>query len=736
MAQTKISKDTDLHKEIANHTGYESLVHEKENGVQSLALLVSGVHCAACIQKIESTLQKHSYIKVARFNFSTSRLNLEWEGQPIQANDMVQQVEALGYPVHPFDTHFEKSASINEEKFLLLCLGVAGFAMGNIMLLSVGLWSTTIETMGMATRDLMHWVSALIALPTIIFSGRPFFRSAFKALASKHANMDVPISLALILATGMSLYETVNHGEHIYFDSAVMLMFFLLIGRYLDFRARRSAKNAATELMSNFSGFAFVVEGKKTKRIPIRDIKEGMIVAVAVGEKFPVDGTVVKGITTVDMSLITGETLPRKVALQDTVYAGTLNLSAPVQMTVTKAVEDTLLSDVIKLMEEAEQGQAKYVRLSDRVAQFYTPVVHFLAITAFLSWWIFIGVSWQEALMVAVTVLIITCPCALGLAVPVVQVLATGRLMKKGILVKSGDALERLAQIDIALFDKTGTLTHGKPVLDGKYNQDNLKLVASLAMHSQHPLSQAIVKEYVGDIFEIDKVKEHPGQGLEGYYQGKLVRLGNRAWCGDKKQGQDKEGLEFWFCHDDKLPVVFEFSDALRDDAKQTLIEFQNKKIKTLLLSGDRKIEVTRIAQELNISEYYSEMTPPEKFKKLENLKNKGHSVLMVGDGLNDAPVLMGADISMAPGSAIDVAQNAADIIFMGEHLSPVIETYQTAVKAQKLVKQNFSFALLYNIVAVPLAFCGLITPLAAAVAMSCSSLFVITNSFRLNLKK
>ena len=714
---------------------YRSLVKENEKGQHSLSLLVGGVHCAMCIQKIESCLVQQPKVSEARLNFSTGRLNIVWNGATEQANDFVSNVRSLGYTVTPYNPDAEKNSMENENRFLLMCLGVSGFAMGNIMLLSVGLWTTTIETMGFATRELLHAISGLIAIPAVVFAGRPFFNSALAVLRKGQTNMDVPISLGLILACSMSVFETIRGAEHVYFDSAVMLMFFLLIGRYMDFRARKSARSAASDLIQSLSGFATVLEDGKPRRILIRDLREGMQILVSTGESFPADSVIEAGESKIDTSLITGETLPRAVHVGDVVYAGTINQSAPLTLRVSKAAEDSLLADVVRLMEKAEQGQAKYVRLADRVSKLYTPVVHILALSAFILWWGFLGAAWQDALMIAVTVLIVTCPCALGLAVPVVQVLASGVLMKRGVLVKSGDALERLAVIDTILFDKTGTLTVGKPQLINDVIPENLQLAASLATHSKHPLSVALANAYQGELLTLSDVKEVSGKGLEVQYQGHPVRLGSRSWIGVENASQSND-LEIWLSVGGKSPVPFHFKDQLKQDARETISQLQNHGLNVTLLSGDRQNVADVIAREVGITSVFAEQTPIDKYNQLEQIKSAGHKVLMVGDGLNDAPVLAAADVSMAPGTAIDMAQNAADIVFMGDKLSPVSYTHQIAKLTQTLVKQNFAISIIYNFIAVPAAFFGIITPMLAALAMSGSSLIVIANSFRLRRYK
>jgi len=718
-------------------------VEVTEEGAYAATLMVDGVHCAACIQKVESAVSHLRPVSYVRLNFSTKRLRVEWRGEnPEFANDVAHAVADQGYGVRAYDPKAIEAESDEEERQLQLCLGVAAFAAGNIMMISVALWSSTIEVMGIGTRDLMHWISALIAIPSVYYAGQPFFRSAWSVLKQGHANMDVPISLGVIGAVLVSLWQMATHGEDAYFDSAVMLLFFLLIGRYLDFRARRKARGAASDLLAMMSGTATLLQEDGTqKSVPIRDLKEGMIVLVPMGQRIPADSIVIDGTSEIDTSLVTGETLPRTVKVDDQVFAGTTNLSAALKLKVRSAANDSLLSDIVRLMEKAEQGQAKYVRLADRAARFYTPAVHTLAAATFLGWWIFGGVDVPHAILLAVTVLIITCPCALGLAVPVVQVLATGRLMKKHILVKSGDALERLAEIDTILLDKTGTLTVGKPSLvnGDVIPQEHFQLAASIAAFSFHPLSQALVKGYEAahgsDMIDVGSVKEYPGQGLEAYYKNKRIRIGSCAWCGDKS-ADSHTAQEIWMEIDGAPVACFIFEDRLRPDAKDTIARLKNLNIRPVLISGDRESVARLVAEDLGIEDVRGDMSPVDKYSRMEILRKDGHKVAMVGDGLNDAPTIAGANVSISPASAIDMTQNAADIVFMGDELGAVIEAYKTAKASNKLVRENFILAIAYNVIAVPLAVAGLVTPLIAAIAMSGSSLIVIANSFRLTRMK
>lgn len=710
---------------------FSPFAKQQENGAYHLTLAVDGIHCARCIWAIESNLSKEEAITQVRVNMSTKRLVIEWQGDATQADQFAQLVESLGYPVKPFEKAPQNDLS--EDRFLLRCLAAAGFAMGNIMIISVALWSSDQELMGMATRDLFHWISAIIALPTLAYAGRPFFHSALSVLKHGRTNMDVPISLALILATMMSIFETIHHGEHAYFDSAVMLLFFLLIGRWLDARARGKARENAEGLLSMMQGIATVIEDEKSKHIAIKELRAGMVVRVAVGEQIPTDAKVVTGTSEIDTSLVTGETIPRSVSPGDDVYGGTINMSAPLTCEVMKASDDSLLADIIRLMEQAEQGRARYVRLADKAAKLYTPVVHTLAAAAFIGWYGFGGVAWQEALLIAITTLIITCPCALGLAVPVVQVLASGWLMKRGILIKSGDALERLATIDTAVLDKTGTLTLGSPTLTTKAEDMHLQLAASLATHSHHPLSRTLAQCYNGELVTLDAVEEIPAMGIEATYKGQTIRLGRRSWCGDENAAKDTL-QELWLQIGGTPIHRFTFTDPLREDTAEVVHLLQQEGLTLYMLSGDRQEVADHVAQELSITHVQAECKPADKTASLAALKNAGHKVLMVGDGLNDAPALAAADISISPASGIDITQNTADMVFQGDMLCPIYSAWHMAHFSTSLVKQNFALAIAYNCIAVPLAVAGHVTPLVAALAMSSSSLVVVANSFRINL--
>jgi len=711
-------------------------VRRQPDGAARLELSVHGAHCGGCIAKIEGGLKTLPGVEAARLNLSTGKLSVSWRGAALAPIAITQKISDLGYRAAPFDPEAAAKQEDLEGRFLLRCMAVAGFAMANIMLLSVAIWAGHDGEMGPATRAMMHWVSAVIALPAAAFAGRPFFRSAFNALKAGHANMDVPISLAVILALSLSVYETLNDGPDAYFDAAVMLLFFLLIGRYLDHRLRAKSRAAAQELLALQATTASRLSNDGSlEAVSVRDIAPGESILLSPGDRAPVDGVVVDGVSDVDVSLVTGESAPARMKDGDKLFAGVLNMSSRLVMRAEALAEDSLIADLTRLIEAGEQGKSKYIRLADRAAALYVPLVHSLALATFLGWFFIGDAGLRIAVMNAVAVLIITCPCALGLAAPAVQVVATGRLFKEGVLVKSGDALERLAEVDAFVFDKTGTLTHGGLRLANKDDiaEQDLQHVAMLARASRHPLSRAIVQA-AGAGSLAGGIHETPGCGVEGVIDGERARFGRGDWVGDDgaPPQTDLASSEAWFRIGANRPVHFVFEDAIRADARETIEALGARGLGVEMLSGDREAPARLIAEAAGIERWRAELSPAEKIARLEELSRKGIKTAMVGDGLNDAPALAAAHASLSPGTAADASQAAADFVFQGDSLGPVLTAFEVSKQARRRVLENFSFAAFYNLCAIPLAVFGFVTPLIAALAMSGSSIIVTLNALRL----
>jgi P-type Cu2+ transporter len=741
-------------------------------------LAIDGLACGACVWLIESLLSAQPDVLVARVNLTSRQLLLAWRGMPERGRELLALVGRLGFRLTPLLAAPTRASTA--ERDLLRRMAVAGFAAMNIMLLSVSVWSGHASGMGEATRDLMHWLSALIALPAIAYAGQPFFRSARLALKAGRTNMDVPVSVGVILAGLASLWETARHGPHAYFDGATMLLFFLLIGRYLDGRARGQARSAAERLLAMARApISLIQPDGRTRTVFAGDATIGDIALVAPGEQVGADGVVIAGASDIDASLVTGESLPAPVRVGDRLFAGMVNLLAPLRMRITAIGHETLLADMARLMRIAEQGRAYHLPLADKVARHYTPIVHISALLAFLGWTLGGGLAWQPALFIAVSVLIITCPCALALAAPTVQAAATGRLMRQGTLLKSATALERIASVDTVVFDKTGTLTQGRLQFLSETGGEPgvpatraLEDAASLARNSRHPLARALCQA-AGPGLVAEGVHEYPGLGLEWQGDGQCWRLGRLDFVleiGDQALATQAERIEraasetgldegpvLWFARPAPQTETkqagatatmmlrrFAFSDQLRPDAVETVAAFRRAGFHVALLSGDRRATTAQIAARVGIADWRAELTPVEKVQALEDWKRQGRTTMMIGDGLNDAAALAAADASASPGSGAAISQIAADAVFqsnnlannLANNLGATFEIVRTARMARRLTLQNLTFSLAYNLLAVPIAMAGHATPLIAALAMSCSSLIVALNALRLHRDK
>lgn len=710
-------------------------VRHPSGGVAALDLAVDGIRCAGCMSTIERGLGQQDGILSARVNLASKRVTVEWRDGATTAEHVIDKLSSLGFKAHPFAPKEVESAEAREEKRLLRCLGVAAFSAMNIMLLSVSVWSGNTSDITPEARDFFHWVSAMIALPAATYAGQPFFESAIRALKARAVNMDVPITLGIVLALAMSVVETLNHAEHAYFDSAVMLIFFLLIGRYLDQAMRRKTRDVAGNLAALKAETAVkFVSDTELRELPISAIRPGDLVLVRPGERISVDGIVEIGRSDVDQSLVTGETAHVAMASGSHVYAGTQNISGTLRVRVSHAETGTLLDEVNTLLARATESRSAYVRLADRAARLYAPLVHATALLTFLGWLAF-GLAWQKALVIAITVLIITCPCALGLAIPAVQVVAAGALFRRSVLLNSGDALERLAEVDTVIFDKTGTLTVPEPSLaNGRdVNPADLALAARLALASRHPLAMAVAR--AGGVFDPLAAEEKPGQGMLAHVDGRELRLGSLAFCGAEAEAlavaaafPDASLIAY---RDGERVMVFAVHQALRPDATEVIKSLAARGYAIEILSGDRDTAVALTAHALGLGTYRSGMTPAEKIVRIEELKAAGRKVLMVGDGLNDAPALAAAHVSLSPITAVHLTQAAADAVFLGDKLAPVAAALRVSRRARALMHQNLWLAVIYNAIAVPLAIAGYATPLVAALAMSGSSVIVTLNALR-----
>lgn len=684
----------------------------------SLQYSLPSIHCAACIGKIERGMAPIKGVFTARVNLSLKRLSVTGPVDPAQIETALRD---LGFEAFPLDLEAANTARDLTGRSLLIRMAVAGFAMMNVMMLSVAVWSGATD----ATRDLFHLISAMIALPVVAYAGQPFFQNAGTALRAKRLNMDVPISLAIILAAGMSLFETLNGGAHAYFDAALSLTFFLLIGRYMDHRTRSAARSAAKELTALEVHTAQRITDGKTQTVAVADLHINDLIMVPTGARVPVDGILMTPNSLMDRSFLTGESVAVDIVKDATLQAGEINVAAPIMLRATAVGADTSLRRMAAMVQTAENSRNSYTALADKAAQIYAPAVHLLALFAFAGWTFATG-DIRHALNVAIAVLIITCPCALGLAVPAVTTAAISRLFSLGYLVKHATALERLAEVTQIVFDKTGTLSMPSVTLPDALPMRDASVAKALAQASFHPLSKAVLLALDGvETAQLNQITEIAGQGVTGQWNGQTVRLGRGAWLGADFTDL---GLQIGTAPAWRLPA----NEAPRIGVRAALDHLD---IPCEILTGDAAAPAQKFATGLNLP-VTANMRPAKKLQYLQDLSDQGVRVLMVGDGLNDTAALAAAHASIAPASALDASRSASDVVILKDSFCDLPLLLKIARLTRHLSKQNFAIAAVYNGIAIPIALAGYATPLAAALAMSASSITVLLNSQRIRFAK
>ncbi|MGV8953152.1 MAG: heavy metal translocating P-type ATPase [Cypionkella sp.] len=697
-------------------------------GASRLYLAVPDAYCATCIQAIEGALAARPGVRSARVNLDRRRVQIDFD----PGTDLASLSDAVvrsGYRNHAVDPQDlgGKDPVLSE---LVGALVVAGVASAHTMFFSEAIWSGVEGN----TRTLFYWISALVAVPAVAYAGRPFFRSAWAALRVETTNMDVPIAVALIATTAISLLETRLVGQHAYFDASTMLLFFLLIGRTLDHMMRGQARNAASNLARLAPRGAQELRADGAVHfVRSSDIVADMRLLLRAGDRAPVDCRVGSTGASVDMSLVNGEAMPAEVSPGEELPAGALVLGHPIEVVATKPANESFLARTAELMNAVETTRTRYRRIADRASGLYAPLVHAVAIATFIVW-LALGLGWHVALLNAVSVLVVTCPCALALAVPIVHVVAAGRLFAQGVLMKDGAALERLAGVRQVAFDKTGTLTTGQPRLVGQAfgSAESLAIAAAIARASTHPLSRALAS--AGTRPMPADCREVPGAGISATIDGQPWRLGSAQFCGaHDTDGDDRSRV--WLARDGMVAAAFDFSDDLRSDAADTMAALGRTGISATILSGDRLGSVARVAAELGVSDARPALTPEAKVRAIQALQAQG-PIAMVGDGINDAVALRAADVSFAPAAAADIGRAAADFVLTNNRLAGVPFAIWIARRADTLVRQNLALSIAYNIVVVPLAAAGMVTPLVAAIAMSSSSMIVVLNALRLRLER
>jgi Cu2+-exporting ATPase len=720
----------------------KSFVIEDDPHIKQASLILEGITCAACVWLNERHLQQLPGVKAVQVNYANHRARISWDEREIQLSRILKEIQLLGYNAHPYNALQQEELRRKGRSRDIRRIAVTGLSAAQVMMLAVALYAGAALGMEPGTAQLLRYVSLVLTLPVFLYTAVPFYVSAWRAMKSRHLNMDFPVSLALITAFVGSVWVTLRGEGVVYYDAITMFTLFLLSTRFLERNAREKSVEATENLLKLVPAMSLRLRDGRQEAVAVLDLAVGDIILVKPGEAVAADGEVVAGISSVDEALLTGESRAVPKDMGDAVIAGSINLEGPLEVRVTGTGENTVLAGIVRLLDRAVAEKPRLAQLADQVAGRFTYVLLALTLVVALAWW------WHEPgkmLEIVLAVLVVTCPCALSIAAPAAFAAAGSHLLKQGILLTRGHALETLAKVTHVVFDKTGTLTFGKPKLHQVLPFSELgphaclRLAGSLEQASEHPLAQSFL-EGLGknELLAVTEAQNFPGKGVTGLIDGRRYTLGNRMLSPlTQEQAEPVMAVAagatvVWLCDENQVLAAFELSDELRPDALEMIEKLKSQGLSVSIMSGDSDAAVRHIAARLGITDYRGALHPEDKLSALKALQADGAVVAMVGDGVNDAPVLAGADVSLAMGGGTQVARASSDIVLLSEKLPDIWRALQAGRATLIVMRQNFAWAAGYNFLALPFAAMGYIPPWLAALGMSVSSLVVVLNALRL----
>ncbi len=721
----------------------KSFVSTDAQHLKQASLILEGITCAACIWLNERHLMQLSGVQQVAVNYASHRARVTWDESRIKLSTILAEIRKLGYQAHPFNAQQQEELRQNRRKLDIRRMAVAGISTGQVMMLGVALYAGAATGMEYATVQLMRWFSLLLTVPAVVYAAVPFYQSAWRALLRGQLNMDFPISLGILAGFAGSVWATVQGEGVVYYDTITMLIFFLLSTRFLERNAREKSVEAAENLLRLVPAMATRVDvGEQQTLVPVHELMAGDLILAKPGETIAADGIVAQGESSADESLLTGESRPLPKHVGDMVYAGSINYESPLQIRVTGVGEETVLAGIARLLDRAQAQKPRLAQVADRIAAYFTYALLLLVAGVAWAWW---RIDPQRAFEITLAVLVVSCPCALSLAAPAAFAAAGSHLVKRGVLLTRGHALETLARVTHFVFDKTGTLTLGKPVLlqtlphADQSAEASLRLAASLEQASEHPLAQSFLQVVPRQsLLPVSASENLPGRGVAGVIEGRRYTLGNAAAApgltADCRLNADLPlgATVVWLCDAGKVLAAFVLADQLRPQARAMVTLLKQRGIRVSIMSGDAADAVAYHGQALGVDAWQAGLGPEQKLAALRALQQHGEVVAMVGDGINDAPVLAGAQVSIAMGSGTQMARTTGDVVLLTENLLEIDHAVATSRFGLNVIRQNFAWALGYNLLVLPFAATGYISPWLAALGMSVSSLVVVLNALRL----
>ncbi|MBI3873738.1 MAG: cadmium-translocating P-type ATPase [Arcobacter sp.] len=713
-------------------------IKHTSEGFSRVDLIIEGIHCAACIWLNEKILDETNGIVEANINFTNNKAKIIWDEDVISLAKIIDKIRSIGYNAYPYDKTQNEQTAIKKNRDYFLRMSVAIFSSMNIMMIGVAKYAGFFTGMSEEMVKMIHFAEWLFATPVLFYSGWIFFRGAYFGLKNKIINMDFLVITGASLTYIYSMFVLFGGLGHSYFDSVSMIITFVLVGKYLEVLGKKSAVDTMDKIKAYIPHEATIIKDDGKEVVSIDSIVVGDIIEVKNGEKTSVDGEIISGESSFDESSITGESLPVHKKLGSRIYSGTINMDKVIRYKATKDFANSTLNHIVELLEDSLNSKPKIEEMTNELSKYFSITILLLASVTFISWYFF-GLDFEHSLIITISVIVIACPCALALATPIASLIGISWLAKEGLLFKEAKFIETFSKATTVVFDKTGTLTNGKLKVktdNSNLNDDELNLLFSLVDSSTHLVSIAI-KKYLLEIYlnlthlDLENIEQIPAVGMQANYQNMTI-FGGR----NETNKEDSEYTSFIFTINNKLLATFELEDTLKTDALRTIQYLQQNNIETIICSGDNEQVVAKIANELQISNYYWEMSPTAKADLISELKTQNKVVVMVGDGINDTLALSRADISIAMGNGSDIALSVSDVVILNDKLAGIVKSFYISKRTFRFIKQNLTISLVYNLITIPIAIMGYVIPLIAALSMSLSSLLVVGNSMRIKEKE
>lgn len=721
---------------------YDKFVKKNKNGFSEVSLIIEGIHCSACVWLNEKALHKMDGVVEANINFTNNKATIVWVDDILKLSSIIDMIRAIGYNAFAYDASLVESHANEKRKEYYLRIAVAIFASMNIMMIAVAQYAGYFTGMTQSMKNIMNTAEWILSTPVLFYSGWIFFRGAYYGMKNKIVNMDILVATGALLTYLYSIYITILELGEAYFDSVSMIITFVLIGKFLEVLSKKNAADTLDIIGKQIPNEVNIIKNDKIILCKVDDVKVGDTILVASGEKVLLDGVIVKGEGSFDESSLTGESEPIFKTLDSKLISGTVSINADIHFRATKDFEHSTLSSLVSLLESAINKKPKIEQLANRLSEYFSSIILALSFATFLAWWLWPH-SFEESFIVGISVIVIACPCALALATPVATLVGLSLGASRGILFKEAAQLETMANIDTLVLDKTGTITVGRPevIKEKLYESFDKNLLYSLVKLSNHPVATGI-EAYINNVesfnaYILNEYKQISALGIKAQYENISLLGGNARLMleNDIDIKYESDNTIFYFAIDKKIVAIYELEDKIKDDAKEILANLRNRGLNIIMLTGDNNNTAKKVADTLNIEQYYSQQTPEDKSNFIQTLHKDKKRVVMVGDGVNDILALANADIGIVMGSGSDIAVDVGDVVLLHDSLKSLEDAFKISRTTYGLIKQNLGISFVYNAVTIPLAMAGYIIPLIAAISMSVSSLLVVGNSMRIKYK-